>query len=195
MIVLAGKTCSGKSTVANLLKERHGYERVVTYTTRPPRKGENDGVEYNFVSLDKFEELKSADFFFETTSYNVASGETWHYGTSKESLTDDKIIVTNPDGLKKFKKLLDPDEFHIKVFYLNVKEGTTYNRLRMRGDDSDEAMRRIAADKKDFVDIDQYYDFAISTDSFNLASLKDITPEEVADLIDEIVRWERLQIS
>lgn len=182
MIILVGKTCSGKSTVANILHEKYGYSRIITYTTRPPRDGEQDGVEYHFISLEEFERLKSEEFFFETTSYSVATGETWYYGTSKESLHDNAVIVMNPDGLKKAKNLLDPDKYHLKIFYLNIREGYQYNRLRQRGDNSDETSRRVEADKKDFADIENYYDYAISTDL--------MTPNDVAELIDKMMRFE-----
>ena len=195
MIILVGKTCSGKSSVANILQNQYGFKRVVTYTTRPPRENEKDGVDYNFISAEKFDELKLKDFFFETTSYNVASGETWYYGTAKESLCDECCIVMNPDGLKKMKNLLDPDEFHIRVFYLNVSEGSQYNRLRKRGDQPDEATRRIEADKTDFADISSYYDYAISTDMFDMATLDTISPNNVADLINTMIQWENFRIS
>ena len=175
MILLVGKTCSGKSSVANVLRDTYNYKKVVTYTTRPPREGEVNGVEYNFISAEEFERLKGADFFFETTSYNVASGQTWYYGTAKKSLVNNAVIVMNPEGMKKMKNLLNPDEFKLDVIYLNVTEGTAWNRLRLRGDSSDEAQRRIKADKEDFSNIEEYYDISITTD--------DLDPKEIARLI------------
>ena len=103
MIVLVGKTCSGKSTVANLLEEKYGIPRIRTYTTRPRRENEND--EYHFLTTAEFIQLRGAEFFFETTSYNVASGDVWYYGTAKSELTDDCCIVMNPEGIKKIKEL------------------------------------------------------------------------------------------
>ena len=164
MIIIVGKTCSGKSSVARILQERYGINRILTYTTRPPREGE--GLEYHFVADEDFEMLKSKDFFFETTQYQVACGETWKYGTAISDLNNDSCIVMNPDGLKKFKKLLDPNEYTFTVVYLNVTEGCQWNRLRLRGGNgsSDEASRRVEADRKDFAEIGSYYDFAITTD-------------------------------
>ena len=50
IIVLVGKTASGKTTVANELCKHHGYKRIVTYTTRPMRKNEVQDVDYHFIS-------------------------------------------------------------------------------------------------------------------------------------------------
>lgn len=46
MIVIVGESACGKSSVAKYLMEHYGYKRIVTYTTRKPRDGEQDGVDY-----------------------------------------------------------------------------------------------------------------------------------------------------
>ena len=91
-------------------------------------------------------------------------------------------------------RLLDPDIFHIIVVYLNVNEGNQFNRLRKRGDSSAEVTRRIEADKKDFEDIDQYYDFSISTDSFNIFTSDVMSPNDIAEWIDMIIKWEENKV-
>ena len=48
MIVLVGESASGKSSIERNLVEKHGYNRVISYTTRKPRTGEHDGVDYHF---------------------------------------------------------------------------------------------------------------------------------------------------
>lgn len=55
-IVLFGKTGSGKTTVAKEM-EKLGIKRLISYTTRPKRSDEKDGVEYHFVSEDQFFEM------------------------------------------------------------------------------------------------------------------------------------------
>lgn len=176
MIVLVGKTCSGKSTVADILEEQYDIRRVRTYTTRPCREGETN--EYHFISDEEFEKLKAEGFFFETTQYTVANGDIWHYGTAKSDLCDECCIVMNPDGVKKSKRLLD-EKYLVNVIYLNVSEGIQWNRLRERGQDADESARRIEADKVDFANIESYYDLAITTDY--------LMPKVVADMISFIV--------
>lgn len=65
MLVLVGKTCSGKSTVAKILEDK-GYRRIVTYTTRPKRAGEIDGTDYHFITAEDFLKRRENGFFAET---------------------------------------------------------------------------------------------------------------------------------
>ena len=51
MICLIGKTASGKDTIAKELVNKYGYKRIVTYTTRPIRDGEKEGVNYYYISI------------------------------------------------------------------------------------------------------------------------------------------------
>lgn len=160
MILLAGKTCSGKDTIKKELLKM-GISGVVTYTTRPPRKNEVDGISYHFISTKEFLKKEKCGFFAEITSYNVASGETWYYGSAIEDLKDDKVIIVNPYGLKQIQKIKSLNPI---VFYITVDENVILDRLKKRGDDSIEAERRLKADNKDFADIDKYVDFSFSND-------------------------------
>ena len=146
---------------------------VITYTTRPPRQGEIDGITYHFIKKEDFLEKKKQGFFAETTSYNVATGDTWYYGSAIEDLANDKVIIVNPDGLKKFKKM---SEINPVAFYLIADEKTIQDRLRKRGDNAAEAHRRLNSDNEDFKEINRYIDFAIKNDST-------FTPMELADII------------
>ena len=47
---IMGKTCSGKTRIVEELCKKYGYHKLVTYTTRPMRKAERDGVDYHFIS-------------------------------------------------------------------------------------------------------------------------------------------------
>lgn len=173
MIILVGKTCSGKSTIADLIEENYGMKRIRTYTTRGMRQGEKDS-EYHFVTVEEFKRLKEEGFFFETTEYTVASGFTWYYGTAKEDLMNDfTCVVMNPNGMKKVLHMTDRN-INPTVVYLNVTEGCQWARLRERGCDADEAQRRIKADNEDFSDIEDYYDFALTTDNLLPSSITDI---------------------
>ncbi len=176
MVSLSGVSCSGKSSV---LKEmiKLGYEPIISYTTRPIRKGEIDGVDYNFCDNKLFNELKAENFFAETTSYQIDANNIWHYGTAKKDLASNKIAILNPEGLKNLKQ---NKQLNIVSFLLLTNDVNVWNRLRMRGDDSIEANRRIEADKKDFTNINSYIDFSIRTD--NLSS------DKIASLIDYIYR-------
>ena len=161
ILILLGKTCAGKDTFVRELINK-GYRNVASYTTRPMRDGEVDGVTYKFISKDDFLDLKENGFFAETTSYNVATGETWYYGISIEDLSnaDEKsVVILNPEGLKKVKQI---EGLNIISFYIDVKKSIIKKRLRKRGDNRKEARRRLQADKKDFKEIENEVNYTIS---------------------------------
>ena len=177
MIVLCGKTASGKDTIMQELINL-GFERVVTYTTRPMRNGEENGKSYYFVSEDRFKELENKGFFLETTCYNVANGQTWYYGTPINDLTDDKAIIMNLDGVKVIRQ---HQELNPVIFYISTNEYTIRTRLLNRGDNLQEAARRIKADNEDFKDIHNYIDCCLVNNG-------EITPRELAYKIVNIYR-------
>lgn len=150
-----------------------GMTAIVTYTTRPKRENEEDGIAYHFISNEDFLEKTQQGFFAESTSYNVATGETWYYGSALEDFVNDKVIIVNPYSLRQIRKIKTLNPI---AFYLTAGEETIWNRLRQRGDNSAEARRRLNADDKDFEDIEQYIDFSFSND----LGLK---PELLAEMI------------
>lgn len=172
MLLLCGKSCAGKDTVQKELIKM-GMKSIVSYTTRPPREHETEGIEYHFISKEEFLQKEKDDFFAETVSYNVASSETWHYGSAVEDLSDDKVIIVNPHRLRQLRKIksLNP-----VAFYITAGEETIWNRLRERGDNAAEARRRLNADDEDFANIESNVDFSFSND----LGLK---PELLAEMI------------
>lgn len=102
MIVIVGASASGKSTLQRMLLEKDKqYHKIVTYTIRPIRKGENDGVDYHFISEDEFKKLRDEDFFIEHAEYNG-----WYYGTAEKDCIDSKygIVTLTPAGLRALKR-------------------------------------------------------------------------------------------
>ncbi len=172
MLLLVGKSASGKDTIQKELIKK-GMQSVVSYTTRPPRKGEIDGVAYHFITKDEFLDKERQGFFAETTYYNVASGETWYYGSAAKDLTDDKVIIVNPEGLRQIQKI---KSLNTVAFYIMANEETIWNRMKQRGDDAAEARRRLNADDIDFIDITKDIDFAFRNDL-------GLNPELLAEMI------------
>lgn len=175
MILLVGKTAAGKDTIQNELIKM-GYNMVVSYTTRPPRKNEVDGISYHFITQEDFLQKEKEGFFAETTSYNVATGETWYYGSAIQDLSNEKVMIVNPEGLKQIRKI---DSLNPIAFYIMACEETIWNRLRQRGDNASEARRRLNADDEDFKDILEHVDFCLKNDL-------GLTPKVMAELIHYI---------
>ena len=84
-----GKSSSGKDTIYKQLIQRTdlGLHELVLYTTRPIRSGETDGVEYFFVSEEKYEQLKSAGSIIEERAYQTVYG-IWKYFTVDDGQID-----------------------------------------------------------------------------------------------------------
>ena len=156
IFAIMGKASTGKDTLTKMLSEMLELPIALSFTTRPMRAGEKQGVEYNFISDSDFWDLHGCDLLAEYTSYEVASGETWHYGLTKEELekADYVLVIVNPDGLKQLKEiyghkicsiLIDaPADVRIKR-YLDRDEVTESK--------AEECCRRFLADNKDFRDI------------------------------------------
>ncbi len=142
MIVLVGASASGKTEVAKYLKKHYDIKKVVTHTTRTPRTNEVDGIDYHFVTKTTFLKLKKDNFFVEVTEYNHN-----YYGTSKNEVADDKVLIVDPNGLASFLALKDPK---IVTFYLKADDDIRLERMLSRGDDRGDALERIACDKDDF---------------------------------------------
>lgn len=172
MLMLVGKTCSGKTTIAKELKKL-GFKEAISYTTRPPREHETEGVEYHFITKEEFFKKEAEGFFAETVSYNVASGEIWYYGSAVEDLSDDKVIIVNPHGLEQLRKIKSLNPI---AFYITASEETIWNRLRERGDNAAEARRRLNADDCDFSGIIDDIDFTFSNDM-------GLSPKTLAEII------------
>lgn len=149
---------------------------IVAYTTRPQRNGEIPGVTYNFITEKDFMLLKSDGFFAETSSYKVSNGDIWHYGTAKRDLTDNKVMIANPES---FNVLCKIENIHPISFYLNTSESIIWERLMNRKDDIGEAQRRIIADRDDFWDIEQKVDFVFKNNG-------EVEPHLLANMIKYI---------
>ena len=63
MVIILGKTCSGKDTIVNKLIDSHGFKKIVTSTTRPMRKGEKQDITYHFLSEEDFKQKINEGYF------------------------------------------------------------------------------------------------------------------------------------
>ena len=178
IIVLVGKTASGKTTVANELCKYHGYKRIVTYTTRPMRENEVQDVDYHFISDEQFNKMVENNEFTEYKRYNTVHG-VWSYGsiiTLEQEYSDDcYVIILTPQGLKDLSKKIS----RYIAFYLNVGFESQLERLKKRGDEEQQIIKRLKNDDKDFENVLDIVDYSYCTD----ISL----PQEVANAISNFI--------
>lgn len=166
MIVLIGKSCSGKDSVAKILFSM-GYTRVVTCTTRPMRTGEIDGVDYYFISQDEFMKMIEKRDFAEYRSYETQRGM-WLYGSRIDDYkyATKKVIILTPEGLINIRKKYP--NLPIIAIYLDVSNKELKRRMLSRanvsGEDIKEVKRRYKADKKDFRHIKKYVDYVVNNE-------------------------------
>lgn len=161
MLILTGKSCSGKDSVLKELLRICGMEHVKSYTTRPKREHETDGIEYHFVSYDEFLAMQNEGKFGAQRAYNVTQGRTWYYGMLLDDIkkhSENGVAILDPNGVK---ELLDRGDLDLTVFYISASPEVIRGRLIQRGDDPEEAERRTQADNKDFENIEQIYNYAI----------------------------------
>lgn len=174
MIVLVGESASGKSSIEKYLVENYGYKKIVSYTTREPRDGEVDGVDYHYISKELFLMLKKEDFFAETAVYNG-----WYYGTAKKDCTDDKIAVLTPHGLRQVKKI---NNINVISFYINVPRRDRLIKILQRGDNIEEAYRRNLSDVGQFDGVEDEVNFVIDNSGYEKSIIE--MAEEVKFFID-----------
>lgn len=171
MIVIVGESGAGKTTLQKELTDIFDtrFTKLVTYTTRPPRDMEVDGVDYHFVTEDEFEKLKSSGQFLETATYRG-----WSYG-SPFPTKDNEIAVLTPSGLRAAKRA----GISVISFYIKVDRRSRLVKLLKRGDDIEEAYRRSLSDVGQFDGIEEEVDYVIDNEKYR---------EDIYSLIDTILK-------
>ena len=101
IIVLLGASGSGKSTIENELATHHGFEKIISYTTRQPRTGEENGKDYYFTENNTFTAMINTGVLAEYDEYSQGR----LYGTLKSDYADgNKVVVLTPNGLRQLKQ-------------------------------------------------------------------------------------------
>lgn len=188
MIILLGKSASGKDTVVNnLIHNYYGYEKIITWTTRPMRPGEKQDLTYHFTDDEDFEEKIEEGFFAEWKKYNSVFG-TWYYGTAVEDVTkdtDDKVIILTPNGYEDIKEYINKED--VLSVYLDSSVKTLYKRLKFRGDNPKEIKRRLLHDIKDFKGIKNKVNVVIKNNTRDLDELTELI-KDMHDIVKNKIR-------
>ena len=181
IIILVGESASGKTTLMNNFIQRHpDYRKAISYTTRPPREGEVDGVDYHFVSMDEFNRMARNNQLLESVTYNG-----WNYGTANgEFGGNDIIAVMNPAGMR---ALARAGIKFISV-YLKVDRRTRLISILNRGDNIDEACRRSIHDEGQFTNIEDETNYVIRNNGFFKDEMRVLS--ELESIVSECEKWQ-----
>ena len=164
IIVLVGESASGKSTIENLIRNRNkSFSKIVSYTTRPMRDKETEGIDYHFISDEEFESMIKNDDFVEFAKYRG-----WNYGSAKKDYNDNKnhIAVLTPHGCRTLKRWGDNNNTKIISIYFKVDRRSRMIKILNRGDDIDEAYRRNISDVGQFDGFEDEADYIINNDNY-----------------------------
>lgn len=182
MLVVASPSGAGKTTLARrLLDVDSDISMSVSATTRPPRKGETDGIDYHFVDDAKFEDMRAAGAFLENAK--VFGHD---YGTPRAPVEDvlksgrDVLFDIDWQGTQQLQEAAADDL--VRVFILPPSAEELKHRLQTRAQDSDAAIADRMAQASGEISHYAEYDYIIVNHDIedSLARLRSILVAERA---------------
>ncbi|MBO9542617.1 guanylate kinase [bacterium] len=141
--ILIGPSGTGKTSLAKDLPRRvPTLKRAVTCTTRAPRAGEQEGIDYYFVSDEQFDFLMASGKLLESTIYG---GQRYGLPADQflENGTHDMVCVLDMAGVQSLRDLLAPDKVRA-IFLESPSPEVLRARMEARGSTPDEVERRLA---------------------------------------------------
>ena len=155
---IIGKSSTGKDTIYRYLLEQKELKlkKIVTYTTRPMRAGEQDGVEYFFCDDKRAEELEAAGKVIELRAYHTIYG-VWKYFTADDGQVDfgkeSSIVTSTVEQYLKLREYYGKE--NVVPIYIEVEDGERLERAIARERQQvtpkyEEMCRRFLADAADF---------------------------------------------
>lgn len=156
LFYLMGKSVSGKDTIYRKLLEQRQEDlrRLVIYTTRPIRDGEQEGREYHFVDEDAFACLKAQGKVIEDRGYQTVYG-LWRYFTA-DTMDLERYNYLGIGTLESYRRLLAYyGKDRVCPIYVEVEDGERLRRAIAREETQkvpkyEEMCRRFLADSQDF---------------------------------------------
>lgn len=169
LFIVCGPSGVGKTSLSRrLLEDRPRLTMSVSYTTRDPRQGEEDGVDYHFVDEATFEQMRERDEFAEWARVHGN-----YYGTPIDGILDawkeDRDVLFDIDyqGARQLKDRFPEESQGVLVIPPNMR--TLEDRLRGRATDSEQVIeRRLEAARHELAQF-ELYDFIIENDEFDTA--------------------------
>ena len=162
-IILIGASGSGKSTIEKILAEKYNYERIVSYTTRKPRIGEVNGVDYNFINNETFLDMLETGVFAEYDQYS----QNRLYGTLASDYIDgNKVVVLTPNGFRAIQQNCKSENNYVVLVAANL--GTRVKRYidrcgvdKFNFDDKNEILSRVERDFGMFLGLEKEVDLVV----------------------------------
>lgn len=162
----AGKT----SLVKALLDKTVGIGVSVSHTTRAMRDGEQDGFDYHFVDKAEFEKMVEESAFLEHAQvFDNFYGTAIANIEAKLNQGDDVILEIDWQGAEQVRKQLP---YSVNIFILPPSQAALEERLRGRGQDSDEIIARRMRDAKSETSHYSEYDYLVVNDDFDNALIE-----------------------
>jgi guanylate kinase len=168
LFIVCAPSGAGKTTLVDALLEREpGIQLSISYTTRPPRDGERDGVDYHFVDRARFESMIAAGDFLEHAHVHGN-----YYGTSRawieREIAGDHDVLLEIDwqGAAQVRGIFPG---LIGMFILPPSLAELRRRLKGRGKDSDETIERRIAGAREEISHVLEFEYIIVNDRFEQA--------------------------
>ena len=188
LIIISGTTCAGKGTIIKrLLENNPNMELSISYTSRPIRGGEIDGVDYYFVTQEEFERKIASGDFLEYAQVHYGK----YYGTPKKELEEklasgkDVILEIEVQGAAQVKELF-PET--ILIFILAPSMEEVKRRIKARGvENNEQIVKRFEKAYREINEINKY-NYVVVNDVLEDAVLK---VESI--LISEKCRVDRIE--
>jgi guanylate kinase len=170
LFVITAPSGAGKSSlIAKLLADESGLTLSVSYTTRPPRPGEQDGREYHFVDRPAFVTMLERGEFLESAEVHGH-----HYGTSQKVIDEarargrDLVLEIDWQGAEQVRRLY-PES--IGIFILPPSMAELERRLRTRAQDAVDVIRRRMRNAAEEMSHAAEFKYAIINNNFDDARL------------------------
>lgn len=184
LFIVCAPSGAGKTSLVNALLEREpDVELSVSYTTRAPRNGETDGVDYHFVTRERFVEMAGRGEFLESAEVHgnlYGTSQTWIDARMRAG--HDLVLEIDWQGALQVRRLVPSA---IGVFVLPPSLEALRRRLTARGQDSSAVIEQRLANARDEIAHVEEFDYVIINQTFDVA---------VVDLVS-IVRATRLNVT
>ncbi len=168
LFIVSAPSGAGKTTLVERLVDETPHLRMSrSYTSRPARQGESDGVDYNFVSRARFESMVAAGEFLEWADvfgnlYGTAAADT----ERRLEAGDDVVLVIDVQGARQIRR---SGVEATSIFVMPPSFQVLEQRLRGRSQDSDEAIRRRLEVAREEVASFEEYGFIVINDELPAA--------------------------